>query len=96
MCLPLHRPHTSVLEKDPRVHFIELAGAPRVGEFVRGVILVDEVLQDGAGFEKVDGGTVGEGVCDSRDASVGVDGEEPWLFLSILCDVDGDGFVGLH
>ena len=60
------------------------------------VVAVNEVLQDGAGFEEVDGVAVGEDVCESRDPPVGFDGEEPWLFLRALADVDGNGFVGLE
>ena len=53
-----------------------------------GVILLDQVLHDGAGFEKADGFAVGEGVCQCRNPSVGIDFEEPWLFLRVLGDVN--------
>lgn len=42
-----------------------------------GVILLDEVLEDAAGFEEADFLAVWEGVCYSGDAAVGVDFEEP-------------------
>lgn len=93
--LPLHGADASVLEEDPRVHFIVFAGPAGVRQFVGRVVAVDEVLQDGAGFEEVDGGAVGEGVCDGRDPPIGVDGEVPWLLLRVFGDVEGDGFVGL-
>lgn len=62
MALPLHGAYTCVLEKDPRADFVEFTGPTGVREFVGRVIAVNEVLQDGAGFENVDGSAVGEGV----------------------------------
>ena len=93
--LPLHRANTGVLEKDPRVHIVVLAGPAGVREFVGWVVAVDKILQDGTGFKNVDGGAVGESICDSGNPPVGVDGEEPWLLLRVFGDVDGDGFVRL-
>lgn len=49
-----------------------------------GVILLDQVLHDGAGLEKADGLTIGEGVRQRWDPSIRIDFKEPWLFLSIL------------
>ncbi len=57
------------------------------------VVLFDEVLHYGAGFEETDDFAIGELVCESWDAAVGVDFEEPGLFLGVLLDVYVVGFV---
>ena len=63
VCLPLHGADARVHEVQPVVGFVVFAGALRVGDFVGGVVLLDEVLQDAAGFEEADLLPVGEGVC---------------------------------
>lgn len=60
--LALHRPHARVLIEQPVVDCVVLRGPLRVGDLVVLVVLLDEVLQDAAGFEEVDGVAV-EGVC---------------------------------
>ena len=75
--LALHGAHAGVHEVEPVVGLVVLAGALRVGDFVGGVVLLDEVLQDAAGFEEADFLAVWEGVCYGGDAAVGVDFEEP-------------------
>ena len=59
-----------------------------------GVVSFDEVLHDGAGFEKPDGFTVGECVGDGGDTAVGVYVEEPGFFLDVGLDVEVVDFVG--
>ena len=49
-----------------------------------GVILLNQVLHDGAGFEEADRLAVGKRVRQGRDPSIGIDFKEPWLFLGIL------------
>ena len=44
-----------------------------------GVIAVDEILHDRTTLEQADGASVGKGVRQGGNASVGVDVEEPWL-----------------
>jgi hypothetical protein len=51
---------------------------------VVGIVALDEVLHDGARLEQVDGLAVGEGVGQGGNAAIGVDGEEPGLFLRVL------------
>ena len=58
------------------------------------VVLLDEILHNAARFEEADSLPVGEGVCQGRDAAIGVDGKEPRFFLRILGDVDCVGCVG--
>lgn len=60
------------------------------------VVLVDEVLEDGARFEETDLLAVGVSVCYGGDTSVWVDLEEPGFLLDIGGDVDVLGFVGLE
>jgi len=74
VALALHGPHAGVLEEEPVVDLVGLAGAAGVRDLVLGVVLLDEVLLDGAGFEEVDGLPVAEGVGQCWDAAVGVDG----------------------
>lgn len=52
--LALHGPHAGVHEVEPVVGLVVLAGTLRVGDFVGGVVLLDEVLQDAAGLEEAD------------------------------------------
>lgn len=93
--LALHGTDARVQEEEPVVDFIGLARAGRVADFVvEAVVLLDEVLHDGAGFEEADGAAVGEGVGEGGYAAVGVDGEEEGLFLDVLGYVDFVGFVG--
>lgn len=44
--LALHRPHTGVLVEEPVAECVVLGRAPGIGDFVVGVVLLDEVLQD--------------------------------------------------
>lgn len=91
--LPLHGADAGVQEEEPVVDFVALARAGRVADFVTdAVVLLDEVLHDGARFEEADRLTVGKGVGEGGDAAVGVDGEEEGLLLRVLGYVD---FVGL-
>ncbi len=93
--LALHGADARVEEEEPVVDFVGLARAGRVADFVvDAVVLLDEVLHDGAGFEEADRAAVGEGVGEGGDAAVGVDGEEEGLFLGVLGYVDFVGFVG--
>lgn len=58
------------------------------------IVLLDEVLHYTPRLEEADQLAVIEGVCQSRNAAVGVDFEEPGLFLGVLGDVDFVDFVG--
>lgn len=91
--LPLHRTHTRIQEEQPVVHLIVLSRALRVRDLVLGIILVDEVLLDAATLEQADLFPVGEGVGEGGDTAVGVDLEEPRLFLLVFGDVDFGHFV---
>lgn len=52
------------------------------------VIAVREVLQDGAALKDADGLAIGESVCEGRNATIGVDLEEPRLLLGVLADLN--------
>ena len=92
--LALHRSYAGILVEEPIVDFVGFAGAARVRDLVVRIVLLGEVLEDGAGFEDADLLAVGEGVGDGGDAAVGVDFEEPGFFLGVFGDVDFVGFVG--
>ena len=44
----LHRPNTSVQEKEPVVDLVRLSGAFRIADKMVRIVLLDEVLHDGA------------------------------------------------
>ena len=60
--LALHGAEAGVEEEEPVVDLVGFAGAGGVADQVFAVVLLDEVLHYGAGFEEVDGAAVGEGV----------------------------------
>jgi hypothetical protein len=62
---------------------------------VVGVVARDEILEDGAGFEEVDGLAIREGIVSKcGDAAVGVDGEEGRALLLIFAEGYGVDLVG--
>jgi hypothetical protein len=77
-----------------RTHLKPLPRSLGIADLVLGIILLCEVLHDAAGFEEVDRLAIAEGVGQGRDAAVGVDSEEPGLFLGVFRDVDFVGLVG--
>ena len=77
----------------PVVDFVALARAFRVRYLVLRVVLFDEILHDAARLEKTDSLAIREGVGKCRDPAIGVNGEEPGLFLGVFRDVNGVGFV---
>jgi len=50
--LTLHWTEARVREEDPLVHFVLFSGAVRVRDLVPSVVLLGEVLEDAAGFER--------------------------------------------
>lgn len=65
-----------------------------IRDFVVFIVRLDEVLQDRAGLEHVEGSIREGGVGYGGDAAVGVDFEEPGLFLGVLGEGVGVDFVG--
>jgi hypothetical protein len=61
---------------------------------VLGVILLRKILQDASGFEQVDGLAIREGVCQSRNAAIGIDFKKPGFFLGVLLQVNFLNLVG--
>lgn len=53
-----------------------------------GIVSLDEIGHDATGFEEVDLLPIGEGVGQCWDATIWVDGEEFWLLLLILAELD--------
>lgn len=93
--LSLHGSDAGIEEEKPVVDFIRLATTGWIGDLVLGlVVLLDEILHDAAGFEESNAFAVGEGVREGGDAAVGVDFEEPGLFLGVGLNVDIVGCVG--
>lgn len=85
--------------KQPIVHFIVFTSTSREGELVVVVVLINEVMEYGARFEKSDriiAGRVGPRVGYSWNTTIGIDFEEPRLLLGILGDIYWDCFVWLH
>lgn len=60
--LALHRAHTGVLVEEPVVDLVVFRCTARIGDLVVVVVLLDEVLEDAAGFKEVDLLAI-EGVC---------------------------------
>lgn len=61
--LALHRADAGILVEEPIVDFVGFAGPGGVRDAMRrGVVLLDQVLQDTAGLEEADLLAVGEGV----------------------------------
>ena len=92
--LALHGPDAAVLEEEPVINLIMFLCTAGIAVLVPRVVFGGQVLQDGAGFEEADRAAAVEGVGQGRDAAVGVDLEEPGVFLRVGPDVDVDGFVG--
>lgn len=86
--LPLHGAHAPVQEEEPVVNFVAFAGPFGVGDLVLGVVLLNEVLQDGTGLEEADLLAIRESVGHCWDAAIRVDFEEPGLLLGVLGKVD--------
>ena len=86
--LPLHGTQAAHLPEQPALRLVVLLAALRVRDLVVLVVALDEVLHDGAGLEERNGRAVLELVGKGGDAAVGVDFEEPRLFLDVFGDVD--------
>jgi hypothetical protein len=75
---PRHTPiHTANLEEQPLLGEVRVCASRGKAQLVLCVVLLNEVLDDGAGFPQ---GEVGVGVVDGGHAAVGVDLEELGLF----------------
>jgi hypothetical protein len=92
--LALHWAYTGVHEKQPVVHLVVLPRAFGEADFVLCVVALNEVLHDATALEEIDSLAISEGVGQSWDSSIGVDGSEPGLFLGVFADVDFVDFVG--
>lgn len=80
------------MEKQPVVHLIPLPRALGIANLVLGIIPLDQVLHDASRLEEVDRLSVGEFISQGRNASIGVNLEEPRLLLCVFAYVD---FVGI-
>lgn len=68
----------------PACHLPVLFGAARVRDLVAPIVPVHKILQDGTTFPNLELLAVLGSVNDGWDATVGVDVEEPLLFLLML------------
>ena len=75
--LALHGTQARILEEEPVVGLVVLAGALGIGNLMLRVILLGQVLQDATRLEETDRLAIAEGVGQCGDATVGVDLEEP-------------------
>lgn len=92
--LALHGTHASILEEQPVVRFVVLAGSMRIRDLVFSIVAFDKVLHDGTGFEEADTIAIAEGIGQGGNAAIGVDGKEPGFFLRVLADVNLFSLVG--
>jgi len=70
------------------VHLIPLARSLRIADLVVRIILLDEVLHDGARLEEIDSLAISEGIRQGWNATIGIYGKEPGFFLGVLGDFD--------
>lgn len=91
--LSLHRSNACIHEEQPIVHLIVFPGAFGETDLVFWIIAIYEILHDASRLEEVDGFAISKGVGYGRDATIGVNGAEPWLLLRVFADVDLVGFI---
>lgn len=93
----LHGAEAALHPDQPFDHFPVLVGIVGVVQLVLRVVSLTEVEHEGTGFEDALFPRLAIGcrglVDDGRDASVGVDAEEPAFFLHVLADLDVLGLV---
>jgi hypothetical protein len=88
------RPNTCMMEEKPVVGFDGFWRALGVGDAMISVVCVNQILHDGPRFEQPNLAAVGVDVCQRREATVGVDSEEPGFLVSILGGIDFVKVVG--
>ena len=66
----------------------ELPASGRKADLVVVVVLRHQIQHDAAALKDTDGLAILEFVRDCRDAAIWVNLEEPWLFLSVLRELD--------
>lgn len=76
------------------VHLIPLASSLGITDLVLSIVAFDEVLHDRSRLEEIDGFSIGESVSERWNASIGIDGREPWLLLCVLGDIDLLNLIG--
>ena len=91
--LSLHRTHTRILKKQPVIHLKPLPRAFWVADLVLGVVPLDEVLHDTSALKEIDRLSVRKSIRQCGDPPVGVDFQEPWLFLCVFGELDFVHFV---
>jgi hypothetical protein len=82
------------LKEQPVVHLIPLPRSFRIADLVVFVVPGNQILHDRSRLEEVDRLSVRECVCESWDAPVGVDLQEPILLLGVLRKFDLLNFIG--
>ena len=81
-------PQTAVVEEQPIVDFEGFGRALGVRGAVVRVVRVNQILHNGPRFEQPHLAAVGVDVGQGREASVGVDCQEPRLLVSVLGGID--------
>ena len=94
VCLSLHGSDARVEEEEPVVDLVRLTRALGVANEMIFVVLLDEILHDRARLEETNNLPISEGVCQSRDSTIGVDFEKPRLFLDVLSEIDMVRLIG--
>lgn len=91
--MALHGTHSCIHEEEPVVDFVGFTRSLGETDLVLRVVAFNQILHNTSRFEEVDGLAIGEGISQGRNATIGIDGAEPWLFLGVFADVDFVDFV---
>lgn len=91
--LALHRTDSCVKEEEPVIDFVGFTGTFGVANEMFGVVLLDKISHYGTGLKEPNCFTVGKGVGEGRNTTIGIQLKEPILFLDAGLHVDGVDFV---
>ena len=83
-------------KEDPLEHDAFIVTSGGEGEDTFGVVLADEVEENGGGFKDVERLWLVLAVDEDGDATVGVESDEPWFLLTVGGDVDLLNTVGVR
>ena len=78
-------PNDVTVHTNPIIGLVVLPRPAGVRQLVVRVVAVNEILHDGTALEQVDRLAISEGVRYGRNASIGVDLEEPGLLRRGIC-----------
>jgi len=88
VCLPLHGTNSAVAKEDPLEHDALVVAPGREEEEAFGVVLANEVEKDSGGFKDAERLWLVFAVDENRDATVGIESDEPRLLLTVGGEID--------